>query len=373
MHIKKFTAGSAKDAMKAIKAEFGENALILSNKRIGSGLYEVVAAIEYDTAEPVSVSLPHPVKAAPKAPERKPEPQAKAEPKAKDSDDLGAFLKKELGELKELKEFCKAFISHAKTPVSEVYAKLEGELTANGIDKRLAEKILMSAFKGVAPEKSTDATQVKSCMRRTVLDKLSVADPLNSGGIITFIGPAGVGKTTTIAKLAAIYALKKKKRVALLTMDTYRIAAAEQLKVYGKIMGIPVEVAKNVKELASYIADHKDKDLILIDTAGRNHKNHNHMKDLSEIASLNSRIRFNLVLSSQTRDEALYDCVKRYISMPIDSLTFTKLDEGAVYGPILNTMLLAKKPVAYLTTGQRVPEDIEMATRERLINFFMPN
>lgn len=373
MHIKKFTGTSTKEAMKAIKAEFGDSALILSNKRVANGLYEVVAAIEFDLTEPVAVNIHQQgqVKAAHKSAEKKTEaPEAE---KNGDSNDLSAFLKKELGELKELKEFCKAFISHAKTPVAELYAKLEGELTSNGIDRRLAEKILMNAFKGVEPGKTADEGRIKSYIRSRVMERINVADPLALKGIVTFIGPAGVGKTTTIAKLAAIHALKKKKRIVLLTMDTYRIAAAEQLKVYGKIIGVPVEVAKTVKELAGHIADHKDKDLILIDTAGRNHKNHNHMKDLGDIASLNPRIRFNLVLSSQTRDESLYDCVKRYGSMPVDSITFTKLDEGSVYGPILNTMLLAKKPVAYLTTGQRVPEDIEIATRERLISFFMPN
>lgn len=374
MHIKKYTAATVKEAMRAIKAELGENALIISNKRIQSGLYEVVAAVEYELTEEVNVrkegtygsSNVTPIFTTPKrheAPVRKSVP-----PK----EDLNA-IQKELKELRELKDLCWTVVSNSNTPASGVFSRLEEELTRNGIDKRLAQKILLNVFKGLSNDRSKDLDYIKLYMRNKVFEKMNVSDPLSSKGVVAFIGPAGVGKTTTIAKLAAIHALKKKKKLALLTMDTYRIAAAEQLKVYGKIIGVPVEVAKTSNELASFIEMHSDKDLILIDTAGRSQKNTAHIRELKEIAAIRPDIRFNLVLSSQTRDESLYESVRNFGSMPLDSLTFTKLDEGSVYGPILNTMMLARKPVAYLTTGQRVPEDIEPATRERLINFFMPN
>ncbi len=97
------------------------------------------------------------------------------------------------------------------------------------------------------------------------------------------------------------------------------------------------------------------------------------MKELSALAALSPEVRFNLVLSSQTRDECLYDSIRGFSAVPFSSLTFTKLDEGSAYGPILNTAILAKKPIAYLTAGQRVPQDIELASKERLLNFFMPN
>jgi flagellar biosynthesis protein FlhF len=210
-------------------------------------------------------------------------------------------------------------------------------------------------------------------MKEKITEKIRVSDPLDKKAVVTFVGPTGVGKTTTIAKLAAVHALKRKKRVALLTMDTYRIAAAEQLKVYGRIIGAPVEVARNAGELARHISSHRDKDIILIDTAGRNPRNRAHMEEIAAIERISPDIKFNLVLSAQTRDEGLYDCVRSYGNHSIDSLTFTKLDEGRIYGPILNTMLLARKPVAYLTNGQNVPDDIEIATKQRLVKYFMPN
>ncbi|MBI5643111.1 MAG: flagellar biosynthesis protein FlhF [Deltaproteobacteria bacterium] len=380
MHIKRFTGPTVKDAMRLIKAEFGESALILNTKKINSNLHEVIAAVDYDLSNPISLSI---------AEEAKAEPVKKAKPRSDAGDggnetgdggrrearpvDFSQNIKKELGELKELKELCLTMMSQAKNPVTELFAKLESELVANGIDKRLAQKIILNTFKGINKDKAADAGYLKARMKNSIYERISVADPLSERGVVAFVGPSGVGKTTTIAKLTAIHALKKKKKIALLTMDTYRIAAAEQLKVYGKIIGVPVEVAKDTKELSTYMNMHRDKDLVLIDTAGRSQRNATHMKDLYGISRISPNIRFNLVLSSETRDEALYDSIKGFGAIPIDSLTFTKLDCSGVYGPILNTMLLARKPVSYLTAGQRVPEDIETATKDRLLNFFMPN
>ncbi|MBI5810179.1 MAG: hypothetical protein HZB21_03195 [Deltaproteobacteria bacterium] len=132
-------------------------------------------------------------------------------------------------------------------------------------------------------------------------------------------------------------------------------------------------MARTPKELDALIRMHADKEMILIDTAGRGRKNAAHMRELKELSSVNQGIRFNLVLSAETRDEGLYESVRAFGCVPIDSLIFTKLDETGVYGQILNAMAFAKRPAAYLTTGQRVPEDIEHATRERLTNFFIPN
>ncbi|HXI09791.1 MAG TPA: hypothetical protein VNK06_03215, partial [Thermodesulfobacteriota bacterium] len=289
------------------------------------------------------------------------------------SDELSPAIKKELDELKDLKEFWRLLISQSRIPATEIFTKLEEEFTKNGIDRRLTQKVLMSAFRSVAGANASDIGYLKSYMKQRVSEKISVKDPLASKGVVAFVGPAGVGKTTTVAKLAAMHAIKRKRKVALLTMDTYRIAAAEQLRVYGKVIGVPVEVAKTSKELASYINVHRDKDLILIDTAGRSARDEAQMKHLDEVARISPSMRFNLVLSSQTRDDSLYEAVRGFGRVPIDSLTFTKLDEGAVRGPIINTAILASRPVAFLTNGQRVPEDIEVATKDRLLNFFMPN
>lgn len=378
MHIKKFTGRSAKEAMNAVKAEFGRDALIMSSKKTPAGIHEIVAAIDYDLSSPLTVNPAEELK-KPAASSGGHGGQGQDAKKASSSDvqakerEISVELRKEIKELKEVKELFQMVITRSNAPVAKLYERIEEELAGNGIDRRLARKILMNAFNGVSRNRAGDEMTLRSYMKEKIFEKIRVSDPLEKKAVVTFVGPAGVGKTTTIAKLAAIQALKKKRRVALLTMDTYRIAAAEQLKVYGRIIGVPVEVAKNAGELARHISSHRDKDLILIDTAGRSQRNRAHMEEVAAIGRISPEIKFNLVLSAQTRDEGLYDCVRSYGANSIDSLTFTKLDEGRVYGPILNTMLLARKPVAYLTNGQNVPDDIEAATKQRLVNFFMPN
>lgn len=370
MHIKRFTGPSVKDALKRIKAEFGEDALILSTKKIGQGLHEVVAAIDHDLKGEAIIALDTPVFAgAPARAAALGEVRADLSGKARGLD----AVKTELRELKELKDLCLRMLSESGNPVSGLYAKLSSELTANGIDKRLADKILLNTFKGMGKKEASDASFMRSQIRGRIFDRISVVDPLSGKGVLAFVGPPGVGKTTTIAKLAAIHALRKKKKLALISYDTYRIAAAEQLRLYGKLIGVPTEVAKDARELASCLSMHRDKDIVLIDTAGRSVKNRVHMGELAGISRISPHIRFNLVLGNDARDESLYDCVRGYASMPVDSISFTRIDLSSVYGPILNTMMLARKPVSYLAAGQRVPEDLEAATKERLVNFFMQN
>jgi len=364
MHIKKFTGKTAKDALAAVKAEFGGEALIMSSKRTATGLCEVVAAMDYDLSRPIDTPRDPLRRAGGAGGERRSSLHAAGS---------ALELKRELRELKEVKELFKMAISRSDAPVARLFDRLEQELNSNGIDRRLARKILVNAFNGVSKNKAADIVELKAYMKERMMSKVKVTDPLASRSVVAFVGPTGVGKTTTIAKLAAINALKKKRRTALLTMDTYRIAASEQLKTYGRIIGVPVEVARTPRELASQISHHSDKELILIDTAGRSRKDNAHMGEIAEMSRLAPEMKFNLVLSSQTRDDALYDSVRSFGASRIDSLTFTKLDEGDVYGPILNTMLHAGKPVAYLTNGQKVPEDIEAASKERLADFFMPN
>ncbi|MBI2399494.1 MAG: flagellar biosynthesis protein FlhF [Deltaproteobacteria bacterium] len=381
MRIKSFTGPSVREALKLVKAEFGEQALILSNKRLATGLYEVVGAVDYDLSGQVAVDLKAASNRSGSAGQGNKTSIVNETQNSASSRDSGkvsgasmaAELKKELKELSELKDLCVSFVTRSGSPVSEVFNKLEENLVKNGVDKRLARKILMNTLSGATKDKTADIMYLKACMRKKVYERIKVKDPLAGRGVVAFVGPEGVGKTTTIAKLAAHHALKGKKRMALLTMDTYRIAAAEQLKVYGKLIGVPVEVARDVRELKSFMSSHRDKDLVLVDTAGRNQKDAARMNDLKLLADECPEMKFNLVLNSQTRDESMYESVKGFGSLPIDSLSFTRLDEGSSHGSILNAMVLAQKPIAYLSTGSRVPEDIETASRDRLLSFFMPN
>jgi flagellar biosynthesis protein FlhF len=367
MHIKRFTAPTLKAAMNAVKKEFGTDALILNTKRLHEDAgrsFEVVAAIDFDIDK--LAPSPGPIV---ELKELIAEPAAAPPVTAGvDADEIRRLVSNELGEIKEM---LMTITAAAETPVSGAVRALAREMIANGIEKGLAKRMLAKTCTGVKVKRGPDYMKLR--LREFFSEAIKVSDPLVSGRIAAFIGPPGVGKTTTIAKLAAIHALKKKRRIALLTMDNFRIAATEQLRIYGKIVGIPVDAAKTPEELGSLIREHSDKDLILIDTAGRGPEDKEHFKRLRQLADIEPAIKFNLVLNSQIRDDALAGAVRAYDEVPVDSLTFTKLDEGSVYGPIFNTMMQTGKPVAYTTSGQRVPEDIEIATREGLLNYILPN
>lgn len=368
MHIKRFFGRTIKEAMNAVKGEFGPEALILGNKKSEDETVEIVAAIDYDLTQPVVLDI-NKDKSGLKKIKHNPV-LSQAEEGERKQPFISSTLEEEI---KELRELCWTLVSRASGGHGEVYNVLKKEMLGNGIDRVLAQKIITGAFKSLSGDRSTDLNYIRSFIKKNMTKKLSVADPLEGGGIVAFIGPAGVGKTTTIAKLAAIYALKKKKDVAVLSMDNYRVASSDQLKQYGRRIGIPVDVARSDRELAACIRSYNNKDLVLVDTAGRSMRDREHMRELFSITRIEQKMKFNLVMSSQTRDESLYDLVKGFGKLPIDSLTFTKLDEGKVHGSILNAAILAGRPVAYLTDGQRVPEDIENATEDRLLNILLTN
>lgn len=174
---------------------------------------------------------------------------------------------------------------------------------------------------------------------------------------MAFIGPTGVGKTTTIAKVAANYMLQYGGNIALATIDNYRIAAAEQLKIYGRIMNVPVETARTPSDLARILARHEDRDLVLVDTAGRSPKDDLSYRELADFLDPSPGIEKHLVLSATTREGDLFSAVNRFGGLNVNGLVFTKLDECDRPGALLNVCMQTGYPLSMLTNGQRVPED----------------
>jgi flagellar biosynthesis protein FlhF len=199
-------------------------------------------------------------------------------------------------------------------------------------------------------------------LEQAIAEVIKIVNPLSgqwtSQKRISFIGPTGVGKTTTIAKVAANYLINCGKRVVLATIDNYRIAAVEQLKIYGQIMNVPVETAKSPQKLKDIFDRHQDKDLILLDTAGRSPKDELSLKELAAFLDPTLHIENHLVLSATTRESDLYSIIQRFQNIELHGLVFTKLDECDLLGSILNVQLRAGYPVTFLTNGQKVPEDL---------------
>ncbi len=219
---------------------------------------------------------------------------------------------------------------------------------------------------GRAPENGLSYLKLK------LMEAVEVTGPELAGTKIwSFIGPTGVGKTTTLAKLAAHFSLRFNQKITLVTIDTYRIGALQQLRTYARILKLPLEIARSREELEEIIQKNNHQDLLLIDTAGRNPNQPGKMEELKNFLAADPRVENHLVLSATTKDLDLAKIVQRFSLLPIYSYIFTKIDETEEYTSLFNQLIRFKRPLSYLTNGQRVPEDIELATKGRVASLVL--
>ena len=249
---------------------------------------------------------------------------------------------------------------------------LSKELANSGVSTELIRKILDTL--NTIPVESSNQT-LKGRLGETFGRLIKFAGTLklrkNSPRIIALVGPTGVGKTTTTAKLAAMYALNRGNKVALITMDIFRVGAVEQLKTYSRIMGIPLEVASTPKEMEKAVEKHAACDLIFIDTAGRSHKDKEKLDEMKNFFENKIPIEVYLCLSATTKDRELEEILNRFRIFQISKVVFTKIDESESFGNMVNLLMKDNLQIAYFTTGQRVPEDIEVATSAKLADMIL--
>ena len=247
-----------------------------------------------------------------------------------------------------------------------IRAMLTKRLMGMGLSERIADQI--ACF---IPEGGDDDDSWEQCLQLLEGQLNTTADDiLTRGGAVALVGPTGVGKTTTIAKLAARYAQRHgADNVALITTDTFRIGASEQLQTYGRIIGCPVKVANNAKELADAMLTLRDKSLILIDTAGMGQRDKRLNDQLATLLHNNRlRIRPYLVLSATSQTQVLNDAVKQFKTLPLSGCIFTKLDECLSLGESISVAIEHGMAVSYLTNGQQVPEDMKVADAHYLVS-----
>lgn len=239
------------------------------------------------------------------------------------------------------------------------------QLTNNEVSYAYA-KLIMEEINHAGNIRTLD--DMLACVYQKIILKLGEAKPISfdkedkKPKVIFFAGPTGVGKTTTIAKLSSKLILEEKKKIAIFTADTYRIAAVEQIKTYANILSIPVEVIYETNDLKEILPKYKEYDYILVDTAGRSHKNKGQIDDLKALFEAFSKcsILTYLVLSATTKYKDLKNITSLYADMSEYSLIFTKLDETDAIGNILNVKLDTGMPLSYVSFGQNVPDDIEV-------------
>lgn len=431
MKIKRFFAKDMRSALNEVKHELGPDAVIMSNKRMADGV-EIVAAVDYEKSVQVAPEAPKLSEEKPRFSNNfvKPKPQtATPEKQAAVADSLSALLERQA---KKSPQFDKApepkqprnwfddddSLTSTQQDALDSFAKPKQQSSygnqAQSLDEMQAMRDEMASIRQLLEHQLSGLMNEdmarRDPTRALLLDRLkgmgiseAVADQLacfipddvaprqawqetlnmlskqlysanneilRRGGVYALVGPTGVGKTTTVAKLAALGAQKfGANNIALITTDTYRIGAYEQLSTYGRIIGCPVKQVKNAEELTEILYHLRNKRLVLIDTAGMSQRDIRLTEQLNTLMR-NSRvdIRSYLVLSSTAQLEVQQEAIKQFKQVQLSGCIFTKLDECLSLGEIISVAIQNRLPIGYLTNGQRVPEDIRVANAEKLVS-----
>ena len=258
----------------------------------------------------------------------------------------------------------------AMPPMSGDDSGVEGRLRASEVDEKYIRKLLADYQVMTRKDKTKKLPFTKWLATRIDCAGDNGGDAAG-GRKVMLLGPTGVGKTTTIAKLAAIKALWEHKKVLLLTSDTYRIAAVEQLKTYAKILGVPIEIIFDMAAIPGVVDEHENADIILLDTAGRSQRDKKNMELFENLYNTFTPDAVHLVLAANMKYKDMLDVVEHIPNIPVSHLLFTKLDETVSYGSIFNIQQVMGCPVSFLTVGQNVPKDIETASGTRIAEFLM--
>ena len=377
--VRIFEGTSIFEAYSKLKRSLGEDAVILSTKHVKKGGLlgiggEKFIQITASEASPRRLQRPSPT---PSPSQNKPQNPVKTQdsPSAVASPDALLSFQSDLKEIRQMIQDMQEHGHYKVWPdLPQAFQKAYEKLQRFNISDDIATA-LIHRWKGHYPNyKKGDKVDVR-LLEQYIGEMLIPAGPiqLKTKGPTTvmLVGPTGVGKTTSIAKLAARYKIQQKKSVGLITIDTYRIAAVEQLRTYADLIGVPLKVIASPEALQEAIKALSDRDLILIDSAGRSPRNADKMNELHQYVDAAKADELHLVLSMSVGADVMADTLKRYQEFSISKLLFTKLDEAVNYGAILGIINKTQKPIGYITTGQEVPDDIEIATQERLARLIL--
>jgi len=436
MRVKTFEAPSMQEVLAIIKQEMGEDAFILSTRtrqRIGvdgreETVIEVTAAVDeasapppgptekmdgtYGLRPPLAALASKSIASAPDQihhlqPQSKPIPKPVIKQTASVIPDASMDLQPIRRELLEIRGAVEA-LKEQETRNSSILTELDqlksmlnriqrhglpalphqlppsllrlyGDLATNDVDPIIAVRLCEYTQRALVEQGGEDNVEHEKArifMRRVISDFIPVAAPIqldpNKVQVAALVGPTGVGKTTTIAKLAAFAKLNLKQKVALLTLDTHRAGGVDQLQQYAQVLQVPIHVIITVEDLKNALHFYQDRALVLIDTPGHQQQDTERLEKLGSFLEELPLVETHLVLSATAKPRDLAEIAQRFERLHPNRLIFTKLDETCTYGPILSTLVRVKRPLSYLGTGQEVPQDLELATSRRIADLILP-
>ncbi|WP_373896033.1 flagellar biosynthesis protein FlhF [Virgibacillus natechei] len=367
MKVKKYVAPTMPEAMNQIRKELGPEAVILNSREVSKGGFlglfkkkgiEIIAALD---PEPLRTKTNKSMNVNTQT------LNGEASPMKNNNTEV-------LDEWKQLKKIitCPTLPNENNYPTEYqiVYQQLLEQEVGNDLAKQLVSKVI----KQNDPESPSSLDMIKGRMVKEIKNRLrdfSFKEITYEKRIVQFVGPTGVGKTTTLAKIAAKSILKMHKKVAFITTDTYRIAAIEQLKTYARILDVPLEVTYTIEDFKRAIEIFRNYDLILVDTAGRNYREKHYVKELQNTIDVSMGMDTYLVLSLTAKSQDITEIYDQFSPIPIKEVIFTKIDETRQYGPLLNIPLDKQTGIAYVTNGQDVPDDIIHITPDVIANYIV--
>lgn len=408
MELKTYRAKSLQDALRLVRRELGPNAAVLHTREVRAGWLKLSREIEVTASTSVHVPSRMPLRGASEhaptlfdelvvpEPERRdywqgsPDggidddcpidarigqppiaPAHEHDYRAKFRQDMNANLRGELDDLRSMvEELCRQHRTSGGRELPESLFHLFTDLLDADVSEELARELVDRVRAGCGAHDLDDPVLLKARIARMIEDEINIAGPIQIAPgkcrVVALVGPTGVGKTTTIAKLAANFRLRHKHRVGLITVDTYRIAAVEQLRTYADIIDLPMEIVATPKEMRSAVERLAGLDLVLLDTAGRSPRDEVKIQELKSMLEEAEPHEVHLVLSAVLGASGMIQTAERFHQVGVTSLTLTKLDETTGLGNLLPLLRSSKLPLSYVTNGQNVPDDIQAAEKRRL-------
>ena len=398
MNVKKFTAATSREALRKVRDALGPDAVILSNRPV-DGVVEILALASDDVASVASpaheteMAQPRPSLSLPPESYANRRMPAAAAPAIPDSFDMSLMatqmssmmqqalaqakdtaaaemtgMMSEIRAMRGLMETQLAEISWSTTQQREPQkTSVLREMLAAGFSASLARYLIEKLPSG--KDEAQSLAWIKTVLARNLSTMSNEDEILEKGGVFALVGPTGVGKTTSTAKLAARCVMRHgPEKLALITTDAYRIGGHEQLRIYGKILGVMVHSVKDEADLRIALKELRNKHTVLIDTVGVSQRDHNVAEQVAMLSGTGADVKRLLCLNSTSTNETLNEVVRAYQGSGLAGCIMTKLDEAASLGNVLDVVIRQKLNLFYISTGQRVPEDLHLADRAMLID-----